>query len=323
MTSAQQPRPADHGAAVPSVPTSVSAGGSSIYDLGYRGYEGPRLGRQAAVASLLTHSLRTAYGLGRSARSKILPVAIVLMALLPSLVMLGMFALAAQAGPASEAFEAIVPIRYSTLFPFMAPLVFLFCASQAPELFGRDQRAGVLPLYFSRAVTRFDYAAARALGLMAALLVLVLLPQLALLAGRALVAADPVAGLIDELPQQPAMLAVGLFIVTLVGSVSAATASLTPRRAYATVAIIAIFLIPNIAATLLMELGTGVIGQVAVLASPADVLDGVNAFLFDVQPDNSAVLRADIDGWVYLAAAGAWIVGSLAVLMVRYRRIEA
>jgi ABC-2 type transport system permease protein len=304
------------------VPTSVSAGGGSIYDLGYRGYEGPRLGRQAAVVALLTHSLRTAYGLGRSARSKIMPVAIVLMALLPSLVMLGLFAAAAQAGPASEAFEAIVPIRYSTLFPFMAPLVFLFCASQAPELFGRDQRAGVLPLYFSRAVTRFDYAAARTLGLMASLLVLVLLPQLALLAGRALIAADPVAGLVDELPQQPAMLAVGLLIVALVGSVSAATASLTPRRAYATVAIIAIFLIPNIAATLLVELDTGVIGQLAVLVSPADILDGVNAFLFDVRSENSAVEGAGLDGWVYLAAALAWIVGSLVVLLLRYRRIE-
>lgn len=306
-----------------SAPLSASGGGGSIYDLGYRGYEGPRLGRQAAVAALLTHSLRTAYGLGRSARSKIMPVAIVLMALLPSLVMLGLFAAAAQAGPASEAFEAIVPIRYSTLFPFMAPLVFLFCASQAPELFGRDQRAGVLPLYFARAVTRTDYAAARTLGLMVSLVVLVLLPQLALLVGRSLIATDPVAGLLAELPEQPAMLTVGLFIVVLVGSISAATAALTPRRAYATVAIIAIFLIPNIGATLLIELGTGLIGQVAVLLSPADILDGVNAFLFDVSSENSAVAGADLDGWVYVVAAVAWIVGSLAVLVVRYRRIEA
>jgi ABC-2 type transport system permease protein len=301
----------------------VTGGGGSIYDLGYRGYEGPRLGRQAAVGALFSHSVRTAYGLGRSARSKIMPVAIVVMALLPSLVMLGLFAAAAQAGPASEAFERIVPIRYSTLFPFMAPLVFLFCASQAPELFGRDQRAGVLPLYFSRAVTRIDYAGARVLGLMASLLVLVLVPQLALLVGRALIAADPIAGFVDELPEQPAMLSVGLLIVALVGSVAAATASLTPRRAYATVAIIGLFLIPNIAATLLVELGTGLIGQVAVLLSPADILDGVNAFLFDVRSENSAVAGADLPGWIYLLAAAAWIVGSLAVLFTRYRRIDA
>ena len=138
--------------------------GGSIYDLGYRGYEGPRLGRRGAVIALLSHSLRTAYGLGRSARSKIMPVGLVLLALLPSLLALGIIALIAQLGEAGEAMEALSPIQYATLFPFVAVLVFLFSASQSPELFGRDQRAGILPLYFSRATSRLDYAAARTLG---------------------------------------------------------------------------------------------------------------------------------------------------------------
>ena len=59
--------------------------GGSIYDLGYRGYEGPRLGRGSAIAALLIHSVRTAYGLGRGARSKIAPIIIVVLAILPSL----------------------------------------------------------------------------------------------------------------------------------------------------------------------------------------------------------------------------------------------
>jgi len=302
---------------------TASGGGSSIYDLGYRGYEGPRLGRWAAVAALLTHSVRTAYGLGRSARSKVMPVAIVLMALLPSLVMLGLFAVAAQAGPASEAFERILPIRYSTLYPFTAPLIFLFSASQAPELFGRDQRAGVLPLYFSRATSRLDYAGARTLGLLASLLVLVLAPQLLLLVGRVMVAADPVAGLGKELPEVPAMLAVAVFMVAVVGTVSAATAALTPRRAYATVAIIGILLIPSIVAAQFVELDAGLLGQAAVLLSPAVVIEGVNAFLFGVSPDNETLVMAGLPDWSYALAAGAWIAGSLLVLARRYQRIEA
>jgi ABC-2 type transport system permease protein len=305
------------------VSPSPESGSGSIYDLGYRGYEGPRLGRQAAVAALLSHSLRTAYGLGRSARSKIMPVGLVLLAILPSLLALGIIALVAQIGPAGEAMEAISPIRYSTLFPFIAVLVFLFSASQAPELFGRDQRAGVLPLYFSRATSRLDYAAARTLGLLASLLVLVFSPQLLLMVGRILVAADPAAGFFEELPELPAMLIVGLLVVTLVGTVSSATAALTPRRSYATVAIIGIFLIPNIGAALLVELDTGVLGQLAVLLSPADVLDGVNAYVFDVSPDNFTVQMAGLEGWAYLLAAGAWILGSLLVLARRYMRIEA
>jgi ABC-2 type transport system permease protein len=301
----------------------VEGPGGSIYDLGYRGYEGPRLGRRAAVTALLIHSVRTAYGLGRSARSKALPVGLVLAAILPSLLGLGIIALVTQLGRTGEAIEAISPIRYSTLFPFIAVLVFLFSSSQAPELFGRDQRAGVLPLYFSRATSRLDYATARVLGLYLSLVILVLAPQLLLLVGRVLVALDPVDGLVAELPALPAVLLAGAFIVAVVGSVSAATAALTPRRSYATVAIIGIFLIPNIAASLLVELGTGWLGQVTILLSPADVLDGVNGFLFDVEPDNPSVSAAGLDGPVYVTAAVAWVVGSLAVLARRYQRIEA
>ncbi len=302
-------------------PSSEGRGGS-IYDLGYRGYEGVRLGRRAVIGALLTHSLRTAYGLGRSTRSKIMPVGLAVFAVLPALLALGIIALISQIGAAGEAFEAISPIRYATLFPFIAVLVFLFCASQAPELFGRDQRAGTLPLYFSRATSRMDYATARTLGLLASLLVLVLTPQLLLFVGRVLVAEDPFDGLSEELPSMPAAVAVALIVATLVGSVSAAIAALTPRRAYATVAIIGIFLLPNIVAALLVELETGSLGHLAVLLSPADVLDGVNATLFGTAPDNPTVEAADLDGWIYLATVAAWIVGSLTLLMRRYRRIE-
>jgi ABC-2 type transport system permease protein len=303
-------------------PPSGSSRGGSIYDLGYRGYEGPRLGRRGAISALLVHSLRTAYGLGRGARSKVVPVGLVVMALLPSLLALGILALIAQLGEAGEAMQAISPVRYETLFPFVATLVFLFCAAQAPELFGRDQRAGVLPLYFSRAVSRFDYAAARTLGLLGALLILVLGPQLLLLVGRVLVAEDVIDGFMTEATELPAIIAAGLVIATVVGTISAAISALTPRRAYATVAVIAIFLIPNIAASLLVQLDTGLLGQVTVLLSPADVLDGVNAWLFEARPDNVAIRAADLPGQAYLAAAVAWIAGSLLVLGHRYRSMQ-
>ena len=48
------------------------------------------------------------------------------------------------------------PRRSATRPTRQVVIVFLmlFCAAQAPELFGRDQRYRVLPLYFSRAITR-------------------------------------------------------------------------------------------------------------------------------------------------------------------------
>jgi ABC-2 type transport system permease protein len=300
--------------------------GGSIYDLGYRVYEGPRLGRRAAVAALLRHTLRTAYGLGRSARSKIMPVGLVLLATLPALLAVGVIVLFAQfalPNAAAGAADALSPVRYSTIFPFTAVLVFLFSASQAPELFGRDQLANTLPLYFSRAISRSDYAVARMLGLLIALLVLVLAPQLILFIGRVLVAPDVMTGLADELPQVPTALLVGFIIALVVGSLAAAIAALTPRRSYATVAIVAVFLIPNVFAAILIALDVGLLGQVAALLSPADVLDGVNAFLFDARADNVTVQQAGIEGWVYLVSAAAWTLGSLAVLLRRYQLLGA
>ncbi|MFL5778277.1 MAG: ABC transporter permease, partial [Chloroflexota bacterium] len=61
----------------------------SIYDLGYRRYEGPRLGRAHAVRSLIAHSFRTTYGIGRGGRAKIAPFVFGGMAVLPAVVAVG------------------------------------------------------------------------------------------------------------------------------------------------------------------------------------------------------------------------------------------
>ena len=55
----------------PAPPTAGPTG--SIYDIGYRGYDGPRLGRRHAFATLFVGGLRATFGLGRSGRAKIVP----------------------------------------------------------------------------------------------------------------------------------------------------------------------------------------------------------------------------------------------------------
>jgi ABC-2 type transport system permease protein len=301
----------------------ASAGdGSSIYDLGYRGYEGPRLGRRAAVWSLVVHSVRTAYGLGRNARAKLVPVGLAAFAILPAIFALGIVVIVSQVGQAGAAIEAISPIRYSSLFPIIATLVMLFCAAQAPELFGRDQRQGVLPLYFSRAISRSDYALARALGLLVSVLLFVLVPQLILLAGRVLAGSDVLASLAVELPSMPAAIGGGLLMAALFSLSASAVAAFTPRRSYATAAIIGVFLVPSIVASLLTELADGPLLAAGVLFSPGDVLDGVNAYLFGVRPDSPAALASGHPGEVFLAAAGAWIAGSVVVLLRRYQGLD-
>jgi hypothetical protein len=72
---------------------------------------------------------------------------------------------------------------------------------------------------------------------------------------------------------------------------------------------------------MLVEFETGLLGQIAVLLSPADVLEGVNAYLFGTWFDESAARDSGIEGWVFVAAAAAWIAGSAVVLTRRYRSI--
>jgi len=302
-------------------PASATGAGpsGSIYDIGYRRYEGPRLGRRHAARSLFSHSFRSTFGIGRGGRAKIAPIILGFLALLPAIAIVGALTLAVQFGAASR-FTAQAPFRYDTYFGTISTVVVLFCAAQAPELFGRDQRHGVLALYFARALRRSDYAFARIGGFVAALLVLQLAPQLLLFLGRVLLSPDIPGAVAEDLPSLPPVLAQGLLSSALLGGLSMAVSAFTPRRAYATAGIIALFTIPNIVAGVIAGLGASLIGTWLILLSPTSVLDGTNAFLFN-QPLGSDFFFIDLPNWAYIAAAIAGIVGSIAITVRRFARI--
>src|SRR5690606_38985936 len=122
---------------------------SSIYDLGYRRYEGERLGRGQAISALYMESLRGAFGLGRSAAAKVAPAVLIGIALFPALVQLMIGALV----PGDA--ELILASEYYSIITYVLAL---YAAAVAPDIAGRDQRNRSLTLYFSRAISRTDYA---------------------------------------------------------------------------------------------------------------------------------------------------------------------
>jgi ABC-2 type transport system permease protein len=296
-------------------PISVGGPTGSIYDIGYRGYDGPRLGRGHAVRSLFSHSLRTTYGIGRGGRAKIAPILFGGLAILPALAIVGVLTLALRFG-VGERIADNSPIRYDTYFSTISTLIILFCAAQAPELFGRDQRHGVLSLYFARALRRSDYALARIGGFVVALLILELLPQLVLFLGRALLSPDIVTATLDDLPSIPPILVQALLSAALLGGLSMAISAFTPRRAYATAGIIALFTIPGIVASVVSGLGSSQLGAWLTLASPTSVLDGTNAILFnsDLGSEFFFVQLPDV------AYFGAAIIGTVAAVLIGLRR---
>jgi len=295
-------------------------GGSSgsIYDLGYRGYDGPRYGRVTVLLALLRQSLQEAYGIGRGGRAKVAPFLLLILNGLPALLAVGIKALVSQAGGGAVLDEAN-PIRHDTYWSLTSTLVMLFCAAQAPELFGRDQRYGVLPLYFSRVLTRLDYALARTGGLFIAILIVTLTPHLILTIGAILGATDPLTGLREELPEIPPYLAVCLIGSAVFASVSSVVASYTPRRAYSVAAIIALFIVPPIVVSVIAALSVPDIAKVLLLASPSDVVAGVNGAIYGpLRIGGETFQIATLPGWAYVVTAIAYIAGSMAIVIRRY-----
>jgi ABC-2 type transport system permease protein len=293
----------------------------SIYDLGYQGYDGPRLGRGAVAVALLRQTLSAAYGIGRGGRAKIVPFGLAALALLPAVLAVGIGALIRQAGAPSDAIEEASPIRHDSYQGLTATLVVLFCAAQAPELFGRDQRYGVLPLFFSRSIGREDYAIARLGGLAIAIFALMASPHVVLLLGAMFAASDPISGLIDELAETPRWLVICIIAAGVYGGVSAVISAWTPRRAYAAAAIIAVFVVPQIVALIAAELAASDLARLLILASPPDLVDGANAAIFGVISDSPAVAASGIPGPVFVGTAVVVAAGSAALVVRRYLRI--
>jgi ABC-2 type transport system permease protein len=286
----------------------------AIYDLGYRGYDGPRLGRRAAIATLFWATLRAAFGLGRSGRSKIVPWGLSAIMIVPAAVAGAIQALAPG---------GLSPFNYDNYLWDMQPILALFVAAQAPELVSSDQRNHVLSLYFSHALARSDYALAKLGAMAAALFIIALAPLLVILFASILASSDVPAAVGDQLGNLPQIIGSPLIYAVPLSALGMAIASFTPRRAYATGASIAVFLVTAAVGGILAEAGRGRMSQVAPLVNPFVLLDGTRDWLLGATIPDSPVGRADLAMPVFgILTLVLTLIGIGAVLW-RYRRITA
>ncbi len=287
----------------------------NIYDLGYRGYEGERFGRPYAILSLYTYSFRTIFGLGRSWLSKLFPIGLAILALIPALAQLAV----AAVSPLDVTF-----IRPEEYFGFVSIVLALFCAVSAPEIIGRDQRTRTLSLYFSRALARLDYLFAKLLALALALLLVLVTPQLILILGKAVAATNLVDSLRSSANELPAIVGSSVLAALLMSSLSLAIASQTSRRAFSTGAVLGYFVVFSALGSILVAiLGADVRGY-GLLVSPLGVMEGAVRWIFSVSPQQDTDLaKANLHGSVYALVAFGYIVAAVAVLVRRIQRIDA
>jgi ABC-2 type transport system permease protein len=301
-------------------PPDLIAGSAtgSIFDLGYHGYDGPRLGRRHAISSLFAQSLKWTFGIGRGGRAKIAPFTLAGLTLLPALLAV---AIRALAGPATERLTPITPQNYLT---FVQTFIAFFVTAQAPELLGRDQRHHVLTLYFSRALERTDYALAKYGALVCALALVLLVPQAVLLLGIIFASLDLGAGLGEALPLVLPILLSTVVAAAFFSGIALAIGAFIPRRAFSAGAIVATFLVLSGVVQILVVRGQlrDPFRYVALL-DPYALLDGLASTLFGVAARNVSVTGSGIAPGIFAAGACVVAVATLIVLVARYRRIEA
>ena len=286
----------------------------AIYDLGSRGYDGPRLGRRAAFSTLFWESLRAAFGLGRAGRSKLVPWGLSAIMIVPAAVAGAIQALAPG---------GLSPFNYDNYLWDLQPILALFVAAQAPELVSSDQRNHVLSLYFSHALARSDYALAKFGAMAAALFILALAPLLVILFASILASADVTAAVGDQLGNLPQIIGAPVIYAVPVAALGMAIASFTPRRAYATGAIIAVFLVTAAVGGILAEAGRGRLSLLAPLVNPFVLLDGTRDWLLGASIPDSPVAQADLAMPVFGTLTAVLTAIGIAAVLWRYRRIAA
>jgi len=295
---------------------ALEAAAGTIYDIGYRNYEGARLGRGYAFRTLYLHSLRAAFGLGRGGRALIIPWALFAIICFPATITV------AVAGLSGGAMNRL--IDYHEYFEFVSMILALFCAAQAPELVSSDQHNRVLPLYFSRALRRHDYAAAKLLAMWTAVFVLVLTPLLIILTGRLGLPTDFGAALRAESRSFAALLATPVVAALVMGTMSLSLAAQMPRRGIASALVLGSVLLSAPLAAIVVQAVRAGWGGYGALINPVLTANGAILALFGEEPGRGDLLRrADLPAYAFAAAIAVYAVVFAALLFNRYRRLGA
>ncbi len=319
---------ADVTAAGGPVPTGAAGVGGVIHNIGYRRYDGERLGRGRIVLALTWHSYRTAFGLGRGGRAKVFPALLLGLLCLPAAV--NAVALATSHGTTTL-------VSYDGYIPALRTVAMLiFVALEAPNLVSSDLRNHTLPLYFARPIHRLDYPVAKLTAFFLACLTMIEIPELLLYIGNVSQVHGAGQAWEQTLRLLPGLL-YGAAWAVLLASLGLLLASATGRRVFAICAIGVPLFFSYILSHALSHAGQQAFGpagggqpsaltSLAGLISPFTLLGGVLRWLQaprGVRVPAQMVQATTIGhyGPVYGAVFAALTIAAVGGLIFRYRMI--
>ena len=290
------------------------AGTGVIHDIGFRHYEGPRLGPGYLIRSLYVDSLRGCYGLGRSTKSKIMPFLLLVVMTAPAVII----AVVAGVTGMDE-----LPLDYVSYIFALSSAITIFLAAQSPATVSRDLRFRTMPLYLSRPLTRNHYVLAKYGAMSTALFILVALPQTALFIGALLAemefwpnAKGWAAGLLGSFLLSLVLAGIGLLI-----------ASITPRRGFGVAAVITVLLlltmVSGVLSALAYENDHPHLSAYFALINPVSLVEGVLVWMVNAQSSYPEPPPGNLGGLIFTLVTIAVIAGSYALLLARYRKVSA
>ena len=282
-----------------------------IHDIGYRHYDGPRLGTSYIRRALYVETLRGAFGLGRSARSKVMPFLLLAMMVLPAVVM-GI--VTSYVGLDS------LPLGYTAYVVSFQVAVIVFVGSQSPAVMSRDLRYRVTALYFSRPLSRQQYVQAKLAAMATAIFVLLALPITLLLAG-ALLAELPIG---EQVPDYLRAMAGAAILALVLAGIGLVIAAMTPRRGLGVASVVGVLLVlSGIQATVMGladQYGNTTFTGYTGLISPFTLIDGVVAGALGADSSIDAGPPGALGAAVFAAVVVVLVAGCYAILVARYRK---
>lgn len=315
--SSVEPVPGTAASAVPASPDvpalPAAPVGDVIHDIGFRHYDGHRFGRGWVVRSLLVETVRGVFGLGRPAKSKVMPWVLIGILLIPPLVI----AITILLTGSDE-----LSISYTQYPGAMELVISLFVAGAAPYCVSRDLRHGVMPLYLSRPMRRSDYVLAKFAGLAISMFGVLALAETLLLVG-ALLMKLPVG---DQLAGWAGGILTVAILALILSGISLVIAAFTLRRGLGVAAIITGLLVVSGVVQILIAIandkGYPTLASYLPALNPYSLVDGLAVRLLGVDPSNGTSYPAGPLGLLVFGSLVVATVGAcLAILIRRYQKV--
>lgn len=298
---------------------SGTGGAGTVFDIGYQSYTGTREGRNRSRLAVFSNGVRTALGIGRGGRAKVLPwVFIGLLSFIAVVMALIAGAASRLGGP--DATDGLP--SHGDFYGIASIILFIFAAVVAPELLCRDRREGTIHLYLVRPLTGGDYIASRWAAFAAVMIATAWLPQIVLLIGLTMGAPDPLAYLAANWLDIPRFLAAGVVMAAYITTLALLTASFTTRRAYAAVFLVGLFVISTPFTVGLAQDVGGTVGAWISMFNLTNIPVHVNDVIFGAPSEITEDAPArQLAAWIRVAWYVGWTAIPGAILYYRYRRL--